>query len=131
LGDRLRFEETIAPEALDCLVPALFLQPLVENAIRHGIEPSPNPGVVRVIVLAERERLLVTVEDNGAGLTTKEDERGAGVGIGLQNLRSRMETLYGEKQRVELAPRPEGGVSVRLEIPLRRTTAAEPERVAP
>ncbi len=120
LGDRLRFEEVIAPEVMDCLVPALFLQPLVENAIRHGIEPSASPGLVRVIVQPQGARLGVTVEDNGAGLTGKEDERGGGAGIGLQNLNSRLETLYGAEHRIEFRPRPEGGVTVRVEIPLRQ-----------
>jgi two-component sensor histidine kinase len=129
LGERLQFEEVIAQDALDNLVPALLLQPLVENAIRHGIEPSPDPGVVRVIVQPEGERLVVTVEDNGAGLSTNGTER-AGIGIGLQNLRSRLETLYGDRQRVEVGTRTGGGVSVRVEIPLRQARVAEMAAVA-
>jgi two-component system, LytTR family, sensor kinase len=131
LGDRLQFEEIIAPDALDCLVPALFLQPLVENAIRHGIEPSANPGLVRVIVQAQEERLFVTVEDNGAGLSNIENERGGGTGIGLQNLRARLESLYGVGQRIDFGPRPEGGVTVRVELPLRPAPHAETAPAAP
>jgi two-component sensor histidine kinase len=119
LGDRLRFEQVVAPEVMDCLVPALLLQPLVENAIRHGIEPSPNPGLVRVVVRPQAERLVLTVEDNGAGLSNKDHERREGAGIGLQNLRSRLETLYGAAQKIAFGPRPEGGVTVTVEIPLR------------
>jgi two-component sensor histidine kinase len=126
LGGRLRFEEVIEAEAMGCLVPALLLQPLVENAIRHGIEPSANPGLVRVIVQRQGERLVVTVEDNGAGLTANEVERGGGKGIGLQNLRSRLETLYGAEHRIALGPGREGGVTVRVEIPLRHAAPAAP-----
>ena len=122
LGDRLRFEEEIDPAAFDCLVPALLLQPLVENAIRHGIEPSPDPGIVRVAIHPQDGWLLVTVEDNGAGLSAKEEEHGSGTGIGLQNLRSRLETLYGTQQQVEVTTRNGGGVRVKVEIPLRRVT---------
>ncbi len=125
LGDRLHFEEVIAPDALDCLVPVLFLQPLVENAIRHGIEPSANAGLVRVTVQPQGERLLVTVEDNGAGLSKKENERDGGMGIGLQNLRSRLESLYGAGQKIDFGPRPEGGVIVRVEFPLRQAQDTE------
>jgi two-component sensor histidine kinase len=131
MGDRLRFEEVIAPEALDCLVPALFLQPLVENAIRHGIEPSANGGLVRVMVQPHGERLLVTVEDNGAGLSNKQNERDGGMGIGLQNLRSRLESLYGAGQKIDFGPRPEGGVNVRVEMPLRQARPADPASLAP
>jgi two-component sensor histidine kinase len=131
LGDRLRFEEVIAPEALDCLVPALLLQPLVENAIRHGIEPSANPGLVRVMVRPQGARLVVTVEDNGAGLSGKEDERGGGMGIGLQNLGSRLETLYGAEQEIKFGPRPEGGVSVRVEFPLHQGGFAQRASAVP
>jgi two-component sensor histidine kinase len=130
LGDRLRYEEEIDPQAMDCLVPALLLQPLVENAIRHGIEASPDPGVVRVVAQLEGERLLVTVEDSGAGLPTKEDQGDAGIGIGLQNLRSRLETLYGAKHRLAIDSRPEGGVIIHVEMPLRRMASAEIASVA-
>ena len=131
LGDRLRFEEVVAPEALDCLVPTLFLQPLVENAIRHGIEPSCNGGWVRVIVQPHGERLLVTVEDNGAGLSNKHNGRDGGMGIGLRNLRSRLESLYGAGQKIDFGPRPEGGVIVQVEFPLRQAQPAETAAGAP
>ncbi len=130
LGARLRFEEVIDPEALDALVPALLLQPLVENAIRHGIEPSANPGLVRVIVEIQGGRLAVTVEDNGAGLSNKENARG-GAGIGLQNLRSRLESLYGAQQSVQFGPRKEDGVAVRVEFPLRTAPPARTTLLTP
>jgi signal transduction histidine kinase len=117
LGDRFRFEQSVEPAALDCLVPALLLQPLVENALRHGIEPLPRPGTVRVIVTRHSERLTLRVEDDGVGL---EQSNGQSLtGIGLSNLRARLEALYGNRQKVEMSSRPEGGVAVRVEIPLR------------
>ncbi|MBI4663104.1 MAG: histidine kinase [Verrucomicrobia bacterium] len=142
-GDKLRVEQEIEQAALDCLVPALVLQPLVENAIRHGIEPAEKAGVVRLTARRENGNLVLIVEDNGVGLPnsapdfdelkTAGDRPGAtaqlvparspapvpsgGSGIGLTNLRARLETLYGPRQKIELAPRPEGGVTVRLEVP--------------
>ncbi len=120
LGDRLRFEEVIAPETLGCLVPALLLQPLVENAIRHGIETSLRPGLVRVVGQPQAKRLKLIVEDNGTGLSGGRKGDGDGVGIGLKNLKARLETLYGPEHRLEFEPSPEGGVVVSVEIPLRR-----------
>ena len=122
LGDRFRFEQDVEPAALDCLVPALLLQPLVENALRHGLEPSSNPGMVRIVVKRLSDRLTVRIEDNGVGLCEAEDK--VKTGIGLSNLRARLEALYGDHQKVELFSRPEGGVAVEIEIPLR---AAVPE----
>ncbi|HEY3863864.1 MAG TPA: histidine kinase [Verrucomicrobiae bacterium] len=120
LGERLRVEEAIPADILECLVPVLLLQPLVENAIRHGIEPSPKPGLVRVAVEANGARLSLTVEDNGVGLSSPARD---GIGLGLENLRARLKTLYGAEQCVELTARPEGGARVRVEIPLRRASA--------
>jgi two-component sensor histidine kinase len=151
-GDKLRIEQAIDPAALDCLVPALLLQPVIENAIRHGIEPADNNGLVRVTAHRTSARLVMTVEDDGVGLpdhaTGMADTSGElgktaalagaassrrgiasarnGTGIGLTNLRARLETLYGTQQRVELAPRQNGGVVVRIEIPCRPATALEP-----
>jgi len=130
LSDRLRFEQVVPPEVMDCLVPALLLQPLVENAIRHGIEPSPNPGLVRVVVRSNADHLVLTVEDNGAGFSDKERQRSDGPGIGLQNLTSRLETLYGTAQRIDFGPRPKGGVIVTVEIPLRHAPLAQVAIVA-
>jgi two-component sensor histidine kinase len=121
-GDRLRFEQQIEPAALDCLVPTLLLQPLVENAIRHGIEPSGNPGVVRVSAQQVDGRLAVSVEDDGVGLGA---EPAASSGIGLSNLKARLETLYGARQEMHVRARPEGGVAVRITIPLRDASAAQ------
>src|SRR6266404_3658710 len=125
LGDRFSFEQTVEPSTLNCLVPTLFLQPLVENSIRHGIELSSNPGMVRIAVQPNGERLLLTVEDNGVGLTIEEQQRKTGTG--LSNLRARLETLYGRNQKLEVVSRAGGGVAVRLEIPLRRVSDSHHE----
>ena len=124
LGDRLHFEELIAPEALDAVVPALLLQPLVENAIRHGIEPSPNPGRVRVLAQVHQQRLLLTVEDNGTGVSQPAAGQ-SGVGIGLENLRARLKSLYGNQQHIEFDSSPDGGVRVGVEIPFRHFAQAD------
>jgi len=131
-GDRLRFEPDVEPSALDCLVPTLLLQPVVENAIRHGLEPLDRGGLVRVTARGQDGMLVVIVEDDGVGLAnvaassheaageaadtpTPQDKPGSG--IGLLNLRARLEALYGARQKLVLASRPEGGVAVRIEIP--------------
>lgn len=120
-GDKLRIDQEIDPAALDCLVPALLLQPVIENAIRHGIEPAEHGGLVQLCARRSGGRMILTVEDDGVGLgegatATASNER-RGNGIGLSNLRARLEALYGAEQRLELAPRKEGGAAVRIEIP--------------
>lgn len=121
-GDKLKAELKIEPDALECVVPTLVLQPLVENAIRHGIEPSENPGTVRVSASLRSGRLVLTVEDDGVGLDgakadSGKNEEWAGTGIGLANLRERLQALYGSQQSLQLTPRIGGGVVVRVEIP--------------
>lgn len=123
-GDKLRVEREIEPAALDCLVPTLLLQPLIENAIRHGIEPAENAGRVRLTARRRNEKLVLTVEDDGVGLTGCETAS-SGTGIGLANLHARLETLYGNGQTLELIPRPNGGVIVRIEIPWRLMANSE------
>jgi two-component system LytT family sensor kinase len=120
-GDKLRVEQAIDPHALDCITPTLVLQPLVENAIRHGIEPSEKAGLVRVSASREDDKLILTVEDDGVGLANAN----AGTGIGLANLRERLHALYGDQQKLELTARPTGGVLVRVEIPWRPHASSE------
>ncbi len=124
-GDKLRVEQDIDPQALDCLVPTLVLQPLVENAIRHGIEPSDMAGLVRLSASRKDDQLVLVVEDNGIGLAgdpARSEPRPsgsvmAGTGIGLANLRERLRALYGSAQKLELLRGANGGALVRVEIP--------------
>jgi signal transduction histidine kinase len=115
--DRLRVEMRVAPETLDALVPNLILQPIVENAIRHGISQRPTPGVVGIEASRDGERLRVNVYDDGPGLRPN---GGAGGGVGLSNTRERLAQLYGERQRFTLSEREGGGVEAALVLPFVR-----------
>jgi ligand-binding sensor domain-containing protein/two-component sensor histidine kinase len=115
-GDRLTVEQHINPDDMEALVPNLILQPLVENAIRHGVSKRRGPAVIRVEAIRENGSLTIHIRDNGEGLRTT---RGEGVkeGIGLKNTRSRLQYLYGDAQQCNLTSPPEGGVDVALTIP--------------
>ena len=121
--DRLTFVQNVEPELLDALVPSLILQPLVENAVRHAIEPRSTPGLITINARRENGRILLEVKDNGPGF---QQAKSAGcAGIGLANTRARLEQLYGAEHRFTLANLDEGGVLVRMEFPL-RTVAVKP-----
>jgi len=112
--ERLSVQLEIDPATLDAQVPSLILQPLVENAIRHGIEPQMRVGRIRVRSLREAGDLVLTVTDNGGGMPVGGFKR---EGIGLANTRARLAELYGKRQRFELTNQPEGGLCVRLSFP--------------
>jgi two-component system LytT family sensor kinase len=121
--DRLRVEMRVAPETLDALVPNLILQPLVENAIRHGVSKRATPGTVGVTAERDGEHLRVNVYDDGPGLQGNGgagEGGGAGRGVGLSNTRERLQQLYGGRQRFTLAAREGGGVEAALAIPFVR-----------
>ena len=115
-GERIRIEVAVAPETLDALVPSLVLQPLVENAIRHGIAPRAGGGRLEIRALREGAMLRLQVCDDGPGLPADGVPRS---GVGLANTRARCEQLYGSDHRFELANRPEGGLAITLAIPFR------------
>ncbi len=115
--DRLSVEMDIDPAALDACVPNLILQPLVENAIRHGIAPRPEAGFVRIHAARENGVLRLQVRDDGPGLTN--DHKGLREGVGLANTRQRLTQLYGPDHRFEFANAPDGGLEVNLELPFR------------
>jgi signal transduction histidine kinase len=128
-GDRLRYEATVDPDAWDCLVPTLLLQPLVENAIRHGLEPAGRPGGVRVS--ARRlppDRLELAIEDDGVGCP-RLSRNGPPPGVGLANVRARLATLFGGAAEVAFPPGSGTGFAVRLRLPA-RTETAEPAPAA-
>ena len=121
--DRLNVEQHVEPGLLDALVPSLILQPLVENAVRHAIEPRSTPGLIAISARRANGRVCLEVSDNGPGIGPMKS--GGCAGIGLANTRARLEQLYGTEHRFTLANRDEGGVLVRLEFPF-RAAAAEP-----
>jgi two-component system LytT family sensor kinase len=110
---RLRVRWTIAPETLKASVPSLVLQPLVENAVRHGISARPEGGELHIASSRREGRLELTVSDDGAGL-------GGGSPrwrTGLDTTRARLERLYRDEQLIALEPRPGGGATARIVIP--------------
>ena len=112
--DRLAVDYAIEADVLEAEVPCLILQPLVENAIRHGIEPHARPG--RLVLSARRTPGFVelSVRDNGDGQPAAGFTR---EGIGLGNTRARLQELYGDRHRFELANHPDGGLIVRVLLP--------------
>jgi hypothetical protein len=120
-GDRLRVEYEIAPEAARALVPRFSLQPLVENALQHGIARRAGAGRVTIAALRENGALALSVTDDGAGLDGNGDFPADGIGLG--NTRARLAELYGDAQALALEPIAGGGLRVRLRLPWR---GAEP-----
>lgn len=114
--ERLSVDFAVPNELLGARVPNLILQPLVENAIRHGIAPQTAPGRITVSARREGETLHLEVRDNGRGLF---EGRAPVDGIGLGNTRARLERLYGAAQSITLTVLPEGGVAAQVSLPLR------------
>jgi len=114
-GERLRVRLEIGPEVRSALVPAFMLQPLVENAIRHGLEDQAG-GEGEIVVAARRqdETLAIVVRDDGRGLPAAAASRD---GIGLANTRERLLRLYRDRQRLELRAPPGGGTQVEVTLP--------------
>jgi hypothetical protein len=123
-GDRVRSQVTVEKAALCCLVPPLLLQPLVENAVKHGLSPSAAGGTVWVDARLDGERLVLQVRDDGAGPGRAVEPRTAGTGTGLSNVRERLAGLYGDRQRLVTTGGSGGGTDVRLELPARTDAAA-------
>jgi sensor histidine kinase YesM len=116
LGSRLHVRVEVDPQTREALVPNLLLQPLVENAIRHGIAPRVEGG--RLVIRARRAgpQVEIQIEDDGPGLTADFLVRSR-TGLGLANTRARLQGLYGPAHGFDLRGRPEGGLLVSLTIP--------------
>ncbi|MEW6156277.1 MAG: histidine kinase [Verrucomicrobiota bacterium] len=117
-GDRLRVEQRIPPELMNALVPALILQPLVENAIRHGIEPQRDPGCISIEAKQEDNQLHLIVRDNGRGLPGADINTCNRSGIGLANTQARLQGLYGENQCFAFGRADPHGCRVDIHLPL-------------
>jgi signal transduction histidine kinase len=117
-GDRLSSRIAIAPEAAHARVPTFLLQPLVENALRHGLRQVRQGGLVEVRAAIDGDRLVLTVADNGAGLEGELST--AAYGIGLGATAERLARMYPGAHTLTLRGRPEGGAEVRVTLPLQR-----------
>lgn len=123
--DKLRVALDVDPATLPCIVPTLLLQPLVENAIKHGIAQRTGPGELRITARRRGAVLRVQVANDG-----RDDPRGFGPvhvsGIGLRNTRRRLSHAYGNNYHLEVTPQPENGMVVVVEIPWQESTAPLP-----
>jgi two-component system LytT family sensor kinase len=116
--NRLDVVIAVDDDAIDAQVPSLILQPMVENAMRHGVEPNARMGRIELRGSREDANLVLTVTDNGAGIPADGVKR---EGIGVANTRARLLELYGDRQKFELVNGPEGGLCVRITIPFSRS----------
>ena len=118
-ADKLRVEKDIDPRTLDVMVPSILLQPLIENSIKHGLEPRIHGGTVTLRSRLQGDRVSIEVADDGVGITARPEtslSRG-GNGIGMQNVRERLEVLYGRQARFTVVSNPGRGTLVSIELP--------------
>jgi two-component sensor histidine kinase len=116
-GERLRVEQSVPEEVMKALVPALILQPLVENAIRHGIEPRRGPGLISIEAKQVDQQLHLMVQDNGRGLPGEDLNSSERRGIGLGNTQARLQALYGQDQSFSFGKAEPQGCRVEIQIP--------------
>ncbi len=121
--ERARFEERlqvkieVAPELRKLRIPSLILQPLVENAVKHGISPQKNGGEICLGARMENENLILTVSDTGAGVNDFELPEKRSQGVGLQNIEARLGSHYGEKARLKIESRRHSGTTAQISLP--------------
>lgn len=112
MGERLRYAIAIAPELAGFELPSMLLQPIVENAIRHGVEPKVEGGRVSLQARRDGDQVVVEISDTGVGFAPT--TRG---GLGLTNVRDRLRLIYAERASLEIAENPGGGTVVTLRLP--------------
>ena len=118
-SEKLRVEKEIDPRTLDVLVPSILLQPLIENSIKHGLEPRIAGGTVTLRSKLQGNRVLIEVADDGVGIQGRQGSvlPRTGAGIGMKNVRERLEVLYGRDARFTVVSNPGRGTLVSIEIP--------------
>lgn len=129
-AEKLRVEKDIDPRTLNLAVPSMLLQPLIENSIKHGLEPRISGGTITLRSRLESDRLLIEVEDDGVGIAPGRSQPSGvlrGTGIGMKNVRERLEVLFGDAAHFEVTSRPGRGTKITLGIPLRDERDTEPQ----
>ncbi|MZQ84920.1 HAMP domain-containing protein [Paenibacillus sp. 5J-6] len=144
-GDRIQVVSQADELTLGCLVPRMFLQPLVENAIIHGIEPAKREGVITIRTWLDRDLLFCQVEDNGVGMQVEEGSSGwkamhaAGgsrsdrmlrermSGVGISHIREKIKLYYGPEFKMHIASKPGEGTTIRMSLPIHQGEELEAE----
>jgi len=116
-AERLAVTYDISPETLDAPVPSLLLQPLVDNAVKHGISRLTGGGEIRIAARIQSRQLKIEISDNGPGISKQGSQPSNG--LGLRITRERLQSLYGHDQSLELLSLPEGGTRAQVCIPFR------------
>lgn len=135
-ADKLQVVKDIPAETLEILVPSMLLQPLIENSIKHGLEPRIGGGTITLRSRLQNEKLVVTVEDDGVGMSSDSETDPlprrssllpSGTGVGMRNVRERMQVLCGPDAEFEIVSRPGRGTRVVLTIPLNHAQIDMPQ----
>ena len=118
-AEKLRVEKEIDPRTLAVMVPSILLQPLIENSIKHGLEPRLKGGTVTLRSRLDGNRVLIEVADDGVGMSNRpvSSLRRTGAGIGMKNVQERLEVLYGDQASFTVVSNPGRGTLVSIEIP--------------
>lgn len=116
-GARLHIEKQIDPATLDIVVPSMLLQPIVENSIKHGIEPKLGEGRITIRSSRAEGHVIIDVTDNGVGVSREQASRVKGSGIGLRNVNERLRVIYGSNYQLQLDSVPGEGTCARIVIP--------------
>ncbi|WP_223295331.1 sensor histidine kinase [Granulicella mallensis] len=121
-ADRLQIQLEVPSELNDARVPSLILQPVVENAVKHGIAQRAQGGMIRITASRAAETLTLRITDDGPGLAP--GWQGSTTGIGIANVRTRLQSFYGDASTLDLHNQPTGGVEVAMTLPLLMPEAA-------
>ena len=128
--EKLRVYKHLDPETLDIVIPAILLQPLVENSIKHGLAPKIDGGSITLRSRIQESKLIIQVEDDGVGMSAPPaiaaEQMGSGRGIGMMNVAERLHVLFGDQGRMTVQSRDGQGTLVMLEIPVLQQDPDEP-----
>jgi two-component system LytT family sensor kinase len=133
-AEKLRVVKEIDPDTLDLPVPSMLLQPLIENSIKHGLEPRMSGGTITLRSRIEMDRMIIEIEDDGVGIAPGRTHSSGvlrGTGIGMKNVRERLEVLFGEAALFDVTSRPGRGTKITMAIPVRVDRDGDPQDVIP
>ena len=120
--DKLQIFKEIEPEALDSFVPSMLLQPMIENSLKHGLDPRLEGGQIHIRTRRNDGRLYIEIEDNGVGISSERLGEVYGGGIGISNVHERLRLLYGDQFKMDIRSEEGQGTQIHIEIPELITT---------